>query len=256
MKKTLITLVCAEQEGIHIQTLLQRLAFHVEVFHQLDGALSHVGKGVPDVLLIVRDFMLELSPKTTQSLARVANAGCTLVVLGDEPLPPLPFPCERLPVAAELRDLHQLLGRCVESYSRQQPRIETNLPGLYANGDNSYFCEIVNLSASGAYIRLGTPFAQGVESVRLYIPLLGMKKELELHSDIVFQTKPSEENNYQQGAGIRFRIDDESMVRQLEEYLAFTVNDDLRAAIVMPIISAGRNDGGSQKRGRRDSAAQ
>jgi hypothetical protein len=253
VKKLHFHLVCGDREQDHVLALLQRLGFVVEVFPNIDAALGAHGRTTPDLLLIDGAMLAGAAQKALDGLARLAKGGCPLVVLGDEAPSTLPFDSDQLPTRVELDSLQQLLRRRVESYSRQHPRVDTNLPGLYASGNNSQFCEILNLSAGGAYIKLGSPLAQGLEEVKLFIPLLGMKKELELLSEVVFQTKPSEENNYQQGAGIRFRIEDVETARQLEDYLALSTSDHLPTAYYLPITPGVHEEASSQKRGRRSS---
>lgn len=255
MKKLHFHLVCGDRAQDHVLALLQRLAFAVEVYPSLEVALGAHGRTAPDLLLIDGELLAGAAQKALDGLARMARGGCPLVVLGDGAPPPLPFVYDRLPTRVDLEALQQLLQRRVANYSRQHPRVETNLPGLYASGDYSQFCEIVNLSAGGAYIKLGSPLAPGLEEVRLYIPLLGMKKELELLSEVVFQTRPSEENNYQQGAGIRFRIEDEETARQLEDYLSLSASDHLPNAYYLPLPPGAHEEGTAQKRGRRGSLA-
>lgn len=101
--------------------------------------------------------------------------------------------------------INALLQRFVPTYSRQHPRLETRLPGLYERAaGNSQICQIMNLSPGGAFIRTTETLPLHGEELRVNVPLLGLHKEIELSSRVVRQVLPNEVNNYAQGVGVSF----------------------------------------------------
>ncbi|HAD05025.1 MAG: hypothetical protein A2091_10165 [Desulfuromonadales bacterium GWD2_61_12] len=229
MKKPLVYLACGPLHQSGVEILLQRLGLKVENFDKLSLLLSTARKRRPDMVLF------ELG-KVRGDLGRIGadlfkgEAAVLVVLLGDEDNTPVPFPHVRFAPPLDPRALHRLLCERVANYSRLHLRIEMALPGLFVRGDSCQFCEVSNLSAGGAYIKTGVPIGNAGVEFRLLIPLLGMKRELELDSEVVFQVTPNEANNYQQGAGIRFCQPDAESIRQLEDFLRRTTDDDMAPA--------------------------
>lgn len=239
MKKPLVYLACDQLHREEVETLVQRLGLKAEGFDKMPALLSTARRRRPDIVLFDADIMRSGMGRMDVDLF---NDGETLIVfLGEEGIV-IPFPHVRLDYPLNSLDLHELLRDRVKNYSRLHVRIETALPGLFARQKDCQFCEIVNLSAGGAFIKTGTPVGAEGEEFRLYIPLLGMKRELELHSEIVFQVTPNEGNNYQQGAGVRFRQADAETTRQLEDFLRRTAGDEALPALFVGSFS---RDGGS-----------
>ncbi len=237
MKKPLVYLLCGPVHQGGVEVLLQRLGLKVEFFDKLSLLLSTARKRRPDMVLFELD-------KVRGDLGRIGNDlfkkddEVLVVLLDDRDSTPIPFPHVRFAPPLDPRALHQLLCERVENYSRLHLRIEMALPGLFVRGENCQFCEVSNLSVGGAYIKTGVPIGSAGVEFRLLIPLLGMKRELELDSEVVFQVTPNEANNYQQGAGIRFRQPDAEVIRQLEDFLRRTTDDDMAPAF---FAGAGRD---------------
>jgi Tfp pilus assembly protein PilZ len=125
--------------------------------------------------------------------------------------------------------INALLQRYVPTYSRQHPRLGTRLPGLYSRtiGGNSQICEIMNLSPGGAFIRTAEALPLSGEELQVNIPLMGLRKELELNSCVVSQYLPNEANNYAQGVGVRFITEENSSdSAELNNYVRYVLAND------------------------------
>lgn len=124
--------------------------------------------------------------------------------------------------------INALLQRFVPTYSRQHPRLETRLPGLYS-GPNGYcqICEIMNLSPGGAFIRTTETLPLTGEELQVNVPLIGLRKEIELTSRVVRQILPNEMNNYAQGIGVSFVAEENSPVSlELNNYVRYVIAND------------------------------
>lgn len=124
--------------------------------------------------------------------------------------------------------INALLQRFVSTYSRQHPRMETRLPGLYSRAvGNSQICEIMNLSPGGAFIRTTETLPLFGEELQVNVPLIGMQKEIELSSRVIRQVLPNETNNYAQGIGVTFTEEENSQVfRELNNYVRYVLAHD------------------------------
>lgn len=138
--------------------------------------------------------------------------------------------------------INTLLQRYVPTYSRQHPRLGTRLPGLYSRtiGGNSQICEITNLSPGGAFIRTSETLPLSGEKLHVNIPLLGLRKELELNSCVVSQFLPNEANNYAQGVGVRFITENNSSESvDLNNYVRYVLaNDEALDPHVSPVFDS------------------
>jgi len=131
--------------------------------------------------------------------------------------------------------INALLQRFVPSYSRQHPRLGTRLPGLYTRSTGGcQICEILNLGPGGAFIRMTETLPASGEELCVNVPLIGLRKELEMNSRVVSQILPSEVNNYVQGIGVSF-IDDVNSpaVADLNNYVRYVLAND--AALEPPV---------------------
>lgn len=146
--------------------------------------------------------------------------------------------------------INALLQRYVPTYSRQHPRLGTRLPGLFSRtiGGNSQICEIMNLSPGGAFIRTAETLPLSGEELQVSIPLLGLRKELELNSCVVSQFLPNEANNYAQGVGVKFITEENSSdSAELNNYVRYVLaNDEALDPHVSPAV-----DGKSRKIGHK-----
>lgn len=143
--------------------------------------------------------------------------------------------------------INALLQRYIPTYSRQHPRLGTRLPGLFSRVTSSgQICEIINLSPGGAFIRTTESLPSCGEELLLVVPLLGLRKEVELECSVVSRILPSEFNNYIQGIGVRFTAEEGSpALAELNIFVRYVLAND---AVLNPRISP-LNDSSSKKIG-------
>lgn len=219
MRRNIVVVAVPKQKRPAVEACLESLGFDVATYDRLDAAVTAVVRQKAG-LLCCDAALLAAAPKATRTeIEQLAQAGASALLLLGEAHDSLFGPAERLPYDFDLNALHETLRRCLNEYSRRHMRLNTSLPGVFVRRQDSHFCEILNLSAGGAFIKTGTPVTAGEETIRLHIPLFGMKRELEIDSRVVFRVSPNEHNNYQQGAGVSFRMQDTEASRHLETFL-------------------------------------
>jgi Tfp pilus assembly protein PilZ len=78
--------------------------------------------------------------------------------------------------------------------------------------------EVLSLSVQGLFVKTGFRLEKG-EQIKVFFPLMGMKKELEIDGQVLYRVHPDPENNYLQGLGIEFIHMEEEDRAALETFL-------------------------------------
>jgi len=136
--------------------------------------------------------------------AKTTDGNCPLVVLKDNGFPvPSDLPGESLDVPIGLFDLYAMIQKYLEKTPRKNLRLDLKLPSVLYRDGSPHLSEILSLSEQGLFIRSAFRLAQQ-EPLRVIFPLMGMKKELEIEGQVLYNVLPAPENNYLQGSGIEF----------------------------------------------------
>lgn len=122
--------------------------------------------------------------------------------------------------------INALLQQHLPAYTRRQPRLETRLPGIYSLDGATHICEITSIGPGGAFLRTAMRLPVFGSVLRLIIPLLGLRREIEVEAEVVRQVTPSDLNNFQQGIGVAFRCEQALPFSLLAEYLQTILNSD------------------------------
>jgi len=229
MRKPVIFTSWQDPGLTQLEAVLQRWFFDVRHFarpEQIPAALRKEGAD----LLIVDGRMAE---RLAAALPGKGGAGsvpgdCPVLLLKDERArAPLSFPHHTLALPLELASLHEQLQGILKRCPRRHLRMQVHLPGVLFRRQGCSFGDILSLGTGGAFIKTGgKDFRQG-ESLEVVIPLMGMKKELELPSEVVYQVSPTPENNYQQGVGIRFTAPVPEDVQTLRQYITRSLLEEV-----------------------------
>lgn len=142
--------------------------------------------------------------------------------------------------------INDLLQRFLPTYSRLHPRLGTRLPGLYSRpSGGSQICEIMNLSPGGAFIRTTEVLPRSGEDLCVNVPLIGLRKELEITSCVVSQVLPVVDNNYIQGIGVKFKSEGNDLAFvDLKNYVRFVIANDEKLYPQITPFSGCRSKGG------------
>ncbi|KIH76821.1 PilZ domain-containing protein [Geoalkalibacter ferrihydriticus] len=143
--------------------------------------------------------LLHLVPQMEQQATRLA-------VLDDckEVLPHLSacLPYQKIP--SDIFSLYGLTQAVLQNHPRRRLRTGVHLPGMLRRDGRPWdLTQIQTLGTGGMFIRSGYRLHHS-ETLRLCVPLFGMKEELEALGRVVYEIHPTMENNYMQGYGIEF----------------------------------------------------
>lgn len=221
MRYPLILSIAAHQAFRGLPKLLTRMNFTVQSGPD-NLSWELLGEICPDVLICDPQQWLALGSLATLPLHNRSNlpdlrlvllTGCSqdedifrgeeFIFLGDQP---------------DVLNIHDILNATFSSLQRQTPRLEVNLPGMVQNGAHPRLGQIVNLSRGGLFFSGASDLSLG-EGVVVNVPLLGMKTELEVSGQVVFQTTPERSNNFREGVGIEFKDLSSLQHRELDDFL-------------------------------------
>lgn len=222
MKQPVILTSWKDSELAQVASVLQRWCFQVQHFPHGENLLAELRKGGADLVVVDAAVAKSLAAMAREKKSGGAPfANCPLVVLREEE--PQVEPCDlahySLPLPLELAQLHGLLQKLLKCCNRKHLRMTVKLPGVIYRKQGCSFGDILSLGTGGAFIKTGCRELCEDESLEVVIPLMGMKKEIELQSRVLYRIVPSPENNYQQGVGVTFTHPDSETVETLQQYI-------------------------------------
>lgn len=227
----LIKLYQAETDSVKWRFLLNFLGVESTPLHkqiELNQALLH---DPPGLIIVDRALLGEVLPAIESSCLSWIERGGGIALTGHDGLTLIPgFLLAKMTDISE-RDpftINTLLQCFIPTYSRCYPRIGVRLPGLYARAAGScQICEIMNLSHGGAFIRTTEALPLSGEQLRVNVPLIGLRKEIELSGQVVRQILPNEANNFAQGIGVSFMGEENaSALSELNDYVRYVLAHD------------------------------
>lgn len=226
-----VNLYQPDSESAIWRLLLRVLGVEATLIRDENGLSEALLQSDPGLFIFDRALLGEAFPVLGTSCFRWLDQGGGVALTGTEGL--WPIPANFLSRAIDIADrdpfaINILMQNFVSSYSRLYPRLETRLPGLYARGAGKVqICEIMNLSPGGAFIRTTEALPASGEELQLCVPLIGLRKEIEISSRVVRQVLPNELNNYSQGIGVRFIADkNSSAFTELNNYVRYVIAHD------------------------------
>jgi Tfp pilus assembly protein PilZ len=230
-EKWLVKLYQSEADSVKWRFLFNFLGVESTPFRsekELKQSLLHDQAGL---VIFDRNLLGEAFSAIEPICSRWIERGGGIALTGHAGLWPLPASFLAKVTDISERDpftINALLQRFIPTYSRQHPRLGTRLPGLYTRSTGScQICEIINLSPGGAFIRTTETLPSYGEELRVNVPLIGLRKELELNSRVVSQIFPSDENNYAQGVGVSFLAEGNSPVfDELNNFVRYVLAND------------------------------
>lgn len=211
-----------------LEMVLNNWGYHIETAKSTQEMNSRLKKLKPDFLIIENGLLQKDQLESFPLIARqIKSKNVTVALLGDsndsEPLQSNYL----LPVPLNVFALYEALQKSLEPVPRQDVRVKVRLPGMVRPGNKHFnLGEVLCLSIGGMFIRCGVPLPTGTR-LEIILPLIGMKHELEIKGEVIYQVTPSAENNYNQGVGIRFSELSRAEQELLEKYLEKRLQDDL-----------------------------
>ena len=186
-----------------IETLLRHWGYRVSASSRPEQLKAFLDESPPDLIVFGSD-MISRPELETPVRSRLAVSECPLILLGDGvDAPKTDLPHDLLGGPLDIFSLFALIQKYMEKFPRKNLRLATQLPGMLCRGETSQLTEVLSLSVQGLFIKTGCRLEKG-DTLKVIFPLMGMKKELELESRVLYRVHPDPENNYLQGLGIEF----------------------------------------------------
>jgi len=185
------------------------------------------GKNSPDLVILDRPLLPEvpLSTGLGPGLTGRSPFLCPQIILSEEKALLETSPGQNFPF--DVVALHGLVSTRLIDYPRKHLRMPAHLPCLFSARGFNYFGEILSLGTGGAFIKTACQQIRTGDLLDVGIPLLGMKKELEIRSRVIYLLTPQPENNYLQGVGVSFLTLDQENTRVLEDFLRHSLLNDI-----------------------------
>lgn len=171
----------------------------------------------------------ELSPEliiagpsilTKKSVVKeLAKQQSTLLLIADATVKPVKnLTGENLVYPVDVFKLFELIQKNLEKIPRRNIRLNVLLPSMYYHGESPCIAEVISLSAEGVFIKTGSRI-DGINEVRIALPLIGMQTEIEVNGRVVYRVEPHPDNNYLQGMGIEFTDIDPETALLLQQFV-------------------------------------
>ncbi len=202
------------------ETILKHWGFRVLASSKEEQIKSVFAETTPNLLILGSGVLHQGGEGLLNAIEKPVRSGaCPLIVLEDEKFPvSVPLPHELLTAPINVFALFEQVQKHLEKYPRKNLRLPLKLPGMFSRQNACYLAEVLSLSTHGLFIKAVDKMSPG-DSLTVVIPLVGMKKELELEGRVLYNVNPGPENNYLQGVGIEFtNLDDESSL-DLKEFI-------------------------------------
>jgi len=189
-----------------LEVILKNWGYRVLVTSSPDGFTSMLNDLSPDLIIAGPTI---LSNSGIQ--AHLKGAKAPLLILQDSQIKPIRnLAGEPIDYPVDIFKLFESVQKYLETIPRKNIRIKVQMPSMYYHGNIPCIAEVISLSVEGMFIKTGSRI-DGLDQVRIVLPLIGMQKEIELEGKVIYTVEPLQRNNYQQGMGIQFcRIDSEN----------------------------------------------
>lgn len=214
-----------------LRPVLELISYEVEICTGGHGrqVLSCLAQNPPDLVIVDQPLSPTSARLTRQEPRHGGSFGCPQLVLSEERdlLKPAGQDTVKRDFPLDVVALHARIGQCLGHYPRKHLRVPAHLPCVFSARGFQSFGEILSLGTGGAFIKGIYHHLRAGDFVDVCIPLLGMKRELEIRSRLVYILAPRQENNYLQGIGIEFVSADREPIRVLEDFLRLSLLDEI-----------------------------
>jgi Tfp pilus assembly protein PilZ len=203
--KRLLLADCRDELLTTLEVILKHWGYRVLATSRPADILQSLQTSPPELIIVGEDLLDSPSDQLNRAFRHLLQEQKTAIVLLKTAVgtasPPAGIP--RLDVPVDLFELFELVQAHLESQPRRNLRLAVKFPGMVCQGERSNLAEVISVSSHGLFIK--TTFQlEDDDNLRIIIPLLGMKKELDLPGKVIYRVEPSVQNNYRQGVGIEF----------------------------------------------------
>jgi len=203
-----------------LEVILKHWGYRVLASSSPNNILQSLQTSQPELLIVGENLLHSPLEQLNRALKYLISDPSTAVILlkdgAETEIPVADIP--RLEVPVDLFVLFENVQAYLEQHPRRNLRLTVDLPGMVCQGERSNLAEVISVSNHGLFIK--TTFQLGAgDDLRVVLPLIGMKKELDLPGKVIYRMEPNALNNYRQGVGIEFTDLGEDEQRVLEDYL-------------------------------------
>lgn len=224
MKKVLLYL--KQQELLTIlELILRHWGYRVFATHRRDAFRNHAEDWKPDLVMVGND-LLQSSDIANCARKAAGRSGHNLVCIEEDPARGTAVETVGLKVPVDVFELYRVMQKYLEEKPRTNFRIAMRVPGMVVRPETTSLVEVLSISARGLFLKTSLKISRG-ERFRLVLPLLGMKRELELGAEVLYVVEPSPENGYQQGVGLEFTDLGDQERCELEAFLERALLEEL-----------------------------
>jgi Tfp pilus assembly protein PilZ len=187
-----------------LEVILKHWGYRVLVSSKPANVAQALREAPPDVLILGDAWLIDPPPELAAALDDSRTSGKPpIIVLGSLPETARPGIAEALQAPVDLFRLFELVQRLMQNNPRRNLRLTVSIPGMVCRDESSQLAEVISISTRGLFIRTSFRMDRG-DRFRVVLPLLGMKRELELEGEVLYRMEPGPSNNYRQGIGIEF----------------------------------------------------
>lgn len=214
-----------------LEVILKHWGYRVVLSSRPDQLTEFLTETSPDLIVMGSRLLAdENSPLFQAVSSKMTQEGRPLIVLQNTAVKDkLTAPHDILEVPVDIFALFALIQKYIEQHPRKNLRLTVKLPGMFCAGDRCQFAEVLSLSTHGLFIKTGVRLDLGAQ-LKVTIPLMGMKQELDLETRVLYRVDPGPENNYLQGAGIEFMPTNAEAKAALKRFIEYCFLGELSAS--------------------------
>jgi Tfp pilus assembly protein PilZ len=202
-----------------LELIIKHWGYRVLVSSKPEQLNAFLQETSPDILIMGAGLLGE-TPSLRQAVReKVVQTGCPLILIQNQEnavIPDIAHETLRFPI--DIFALFAFIQKHLEKFPRYNLRLESKLPGMLCRGEKYSLSEVLSLSTEGLFIKTSSQLERG-DRLRVIIPLIGMKKELEIDVKVLYRVDPVPENNYLAGVGLAFTKMDETTSLELRAFL-------------------------------------
>lgn len=205
---------------VTMETILKHWGYRVTATSRQEQLLAFLNQSEADLLLLGASFLAKAEPALLNAVAaKTAEGSCPLIVLTEDgTAEPQKIPHETLAIPLDIFTLFSVVQSHLKDVPRRNLRLTLRLPGMLCRGESCHLTEVLSLSTKGMFIKTVFPMKEG-DRLTVTLPLLGMKREMEIEGRVLYAVLPGPENNYLQGVGFEFLNLDAEAENTLETFL-------------------------------------
>lgn len=242
MKRPLIFVIPREQKSTTLSPIwpaLELLGYQVQVFPPDTEIDSLAGEGPPDLIIMDCPLPEQSShPRRQESADGHCRIGSRMILseetglrkASDREGPDSDFPFD-------LVLLQERIEKKLPPFPRKHIRMTTRLPCVFSFNEKNYFGEIKSLGTGGAFIRIAGYGLRAGDLFQLGVPLFGMKKELEIQSQVVYLLPPGPGEICSPGIGVTFLSPDPESVDAVQDFIRFSLLNEIAPFRAFPSLN-------------------